>query len=68
MVRKLGHKVRLGDGPREVACTNAYLDDAEWTLLAALPGRTLRKRRHLVPWGSRTVAVDGAWTGAALAR
>ncbi len=30
VVRKLGHKVRLSDGPAEVACTNLYLDDAEW--------------------------------------
>jgi hypothetical protein len=27
--RKLGHKVRLDDIAREVACTNMYLDDAE---------------------------------------
>lgn len=27
--RKLGHQVRLTDGPDEVACTSMYLDDAE---------------------------------------
>lgn len=58
VVRKLGHKVRLGEGPREVACTNAYLDDAEWAVLCALPARTLHKKRHLVPWGDLVVAVD----------
>ncbi len=35
VVRKLGHKVRLGDGPGEVACTSIYLDDTEWDLLAS---------------------------------
>ena len=47
VVRKLGHKVRLGDGPAEVACTNLYLDDEEWRVLRALPARELRKRRHV---------------------
>lgn len=58
VVRKLGHKVRLGDSAAEVACTNLYLDDAEWAVLAALPARVLRKRRHLVQRGGLTVAVD----------
>ncbi|HEY6933502.1 MAG TPA: hypothetical protein VI452_08885 [Marmoricola sp.] len=58
VVRKLGHKVRLSEGPREVACTNAYLDADEWAVLSALPGRTLRKTRHLIAWGQRLVAVD----------
>lgn len=58
VVRKLGHKVRLGDGPAEVACTNFYLDDAEWSVLAALPARVLRKRRHLVHRDGLLVAVD----------
>jgi CYTH domain-containing protein len=58
VVRKLGHKVRLGDGPAEVACTNFYLDDGEWALLAALPARTLRKTRHLVHRDGLRVAVD----------
>jgi hypothetical protein len=48
VVRKLGQKVRLSDGPAEVACTNLYLDDAEWAVLAALPSRVLRKRRHMI--------------------
>lgn len=58
VVRKLGHKVRLKDGPAEIACTSLYLDDAEWALLAALPARTLRKTRHLVERDGFIVAVD----------
>jgi CYTH domain-containing protein len=58
VVRKLGHKVRLTEGPRAVACTNAYLDEEEWAVLSALPARTLRKTRHMIPWGKRLVAVD----------
>lgn len=58
VTRKLGQKVRLSDGPAEVACTNLYLDDAEWAALSALPGRTLRKRRHLVRREGLLVAVD----------
>lgn len=58
VVRKLGHKVRLSDGPAEVACTNLYLDDAEWSLLAELPARILRKTRHLVVRDGLRVAVD----------
>ena len=58
VVRKLSHKVRLGDGPQEVACTNLYLDDGEWELLAGLPARELRKRRHRLRVGAQVVAVD----------
>ncbi|KQP64905.1 hypothetical protein [Nocardioides sp. Leaf285] len=58
VVRKLGHKVRLSDGPAEVACTNLYLDDAEWAVLAALPSRVLRKRRHMVRRDGLLVVVD----------
>lgn len=58
VVRKLGHKVRLGEGPAAVACTSLYLDDAEWTVLSALPARLLRKRRHVVRRDGLTVAVD----------
>ncbi|WP_435741680.1 hypothetical protein [Nocardioides sp. SYSU DS0663] len=58
VVRKLGHKVRLTDGPREVACTNLYLDEVEWALLSSLPARILRKTRYLVPWGRSQVAID----------
>ena len=58
MVRKLGHKVRLGEGPAAVACTSLYLDDEEWAVLVALPARFLRKRRHLVHRDGLVVAVD----------
>lgn len=58
VVRKLGHKVRLGDGPAEVACTNLYLDEQEWAVLAGLPGRELRKTRHLYRRDGWVVAVD----------
>lgn len=58
VVRKLGHKVRLNEGPGEVACTNFYLDDEEWGLLAALPARTLRKKRYIVTVDEWVVAID----------
>ena len=58
VTRKLTHKVRLDAGPAEVACTNMYLDDAEWELLLALPARVLRKTRHLVHRDGLVVAVD----------
>ena len=58
IVRKLGHKVRLGEGPDEIACTNFYLDDVEWDVLAGLPGRRLTKKRHLVVRDGWVVAVD----------
>lgn len=58
VTRKLGHKVRLGAGPAEVACTNFYLDEEEWAVLAALPARTLHKTRHLVHRGGLLVAID----------
>ena len=58
VIRKLGHKVRLGEGPAKVACTNFYLDDAEWDLLVALPARGLRKKRHMIQRGGLVVAVD----------
>ncbi len=58
VVRKLTQKVRLSSGPAEVACTNLYLDPAEWELLAGLPGLTLAKTRHLVTRDGVTVAVD----------
>ncbi len=58
VTRKLCHKVRLAQGPAEIACTNLYLDDQEWALLSALPARELRKRRHLVHRDGLVVAVD----------
>jgi CYTH domain-containing protein len=58
VTHKLGHKVRLSDGPGEVACTSMYLDDDEWEVLSRLPARVLRKTRHLVHRDGLTVAVD----------
>jgi CYTH domain-containing protein len=66
-VRKLGHKVRAGDGPEVVAHTSLYLDDAEWALLSTLPGRTLRKRRHHVERDGLAVAVDELEDGTLIA-
>lgn len=67
VTRKLGHKVRLTDGPAEVACTNFYLDDYEWALLAALPARLLRKRRHIIRRDGLLVAVDELEDGTLIA-
>jgi len=58
VTRKLTHKVRLAAGPAEVACTTCYLDEQEWSVLTALPGRSLRKKRHLVRRDGWVVAVD----------
>jgi CYTH domain-containing protein len=58
VTRKFGHKVRLTEGPDEIACTNFYLNDDEWAVLAALPARTLRKERHMVTRDGWLVAID----------
>lgn len=58
VTRKLGHKVRLTEGPAEVACTNFYLNEEEWAVVAALPARTLRKKRHIVHRDGLLVAID----------
>jgi CYTH domain-containing protein len=67
VTRKLGHKVRLGEGPREIACTSLYLDDDEWDVLCRLPAKTLSKVRHLVTRGGVTVAIDELEDGTLLA-
>lgn len=67
VVRKLGQKVRLGEGPAEVACTTVYLDDAEWVLLVRLPAAVLRKRRHHVVRDGVELAVDELEDGTLLA-
>lgn len=67
VVRKLGHKVRLGDGPEAIACTSLYLDDVEWGLLAALPADILRKRRHVVERDGVRLVVDEHEDGALVA-
>ena len=58
IVRKLGQKVRLSEGPAAVACTNFYLNDEEWAALQALPARVLRKTRHMVRRDGLVVAID----------
>jgi CYTH domain-containing protein len=58
VTRKLGQKVRIGDGPQVVAHTSVYLDEAEWAVLAALPARTVSKRRHHVEREGLLLAVD----------
>ncbi len=55
---KLGHKVRLDEGPRAVACTSLYLDETEWARLAGLPGKALEKQRVRVSLAGVVVAVD----------
>jgi len=58
VVRKLGHKVRLDADAGEVACTNLYLDEAEWSLLAGLPAEVLHKQRWRLVRDGQRVAVD----------
>lgn len=58
VIRKFGHKVRLGEGPAEVACTNFYLNEQEWTVLSALPAQVLRKKRHMLHRDGLIVAID----------
>lgn len=58
LIRKLSHKVRLSQGPAEVACTNFYLNNQEWAVLIALPARQLRKTRHMIDRDGLMVAVD----------
>lgn len=67
VTRKLSHKVRISDGPQEVACTNFYLDDDEWATLSDLPARTLHKTRHMVHRDGLVVAVDEFEDGTLLA-
>lgn len=67
VTRKLGHKVRLSEGPHEIACTSLYLDDDEWDVLCQLPAMTLSKVRHLVTRDGVTVAIDELNDGTLLA-
>lgn len=47
-----------GDGPLSEPVVNIYLSKAEHTLLAALPGHTIVKRRYHVTWDRHRHAVD----------
>ena len=67
VVRKLGQKRRLDEGPAAVACTTTYLDEQEWDLLRRLPSRDLRKTRHIVERDGLRVAVDELADGSLLA-
>lgn len=67
VTRKLAHKVRLGSGPEEIACTSLHLDDAEWDLLRRLPARTVHKLRHIIERDGLRLAVDEFEDGALLA-
>jgi CYTH domain-containing protein len=67
VVRKLGQKIRLGDGVSAVACTSMYLDDDEWSLLSALPARVVTKRRHHVERDGVHIVVDELEDGTLLA-
>jgi CYTH domain-containing protein len=67
VVRKLGHKVRLSLGAREIASTSLYLDAAEWDMLSGLPARRLRKLRHHIVRDGYAFAVDELPDGTLLA-
>ena len=70
VVRKLGHKVRLGQGPDEIACTSVYLDESEWAVLSVLEAHVLHKERLRFAVDGTVVAVDvfaGACAGLVLA-
>jgi len=67
VTRKLTQKIRLTNDPSEIACTNMYLDDAEWRLLQAMPARVVAKTRHVVTRDGVTVAVDEWEDGTLLA-
>lgn len=67
VTRKLGHKVRLEDGPRVIACTSLYLDEQEWNALAQLPARQLTKTRQIIERDGWRFAVDEFPDGTLLA-
>ena len=67
LTRKLGHKVRLGQGASAIACTSMYLDDEEWNVLLTLPHRTLHKTRHIIEKDGAVVAIDALDDGTLLA-
>lgn len=56
---KFGHKFAAPDQqPYETMMTNFYLDDAEYALLAQLPGRRLVKKRFKYAWHGRIFGID----------
>ncbi len=56
--RKLGQKVRLGEGPEAVAHTTMDLDERDWTRLSRLPGNELTKTRRIIDLDGTRVAID----------
>ncbi len=57
--RKLGHKRRLTeDDPTAVMHTSLYLNEAEFEVLVALPGRRLVKTRWSLTLGDHAFCVD----------
>jgi CYTH domain-containing protein len=46
------------DNPASGPVVNIYLSATEHAVLARLPGRALRKRRHPIRWQGRTYSVD----------
>lgn len=67
VVHKLTQKIRLSNGPHEIACTNVYVNDVEWALLRELPARSLRKTRHIIEQDGYRIAVDAFQDGSLLA-
>jgi CYTH domain-containing protein len=67
VVRKLGQKIRLGDGSSAIACTSMYLDDGEWSLLCSLPAQVVTKRRHHLERDGVQVVIDELEDGTLLA-
>lgn len=67
VTRKLGQKMRLTDGPGEIACTSMYLTDDEWDLLSGLPATVLAKTRFIVERDGVVVAIDQIEDGTLLA-
>jgi hypothetical protein len=70
--RKLNQKLPAPDGaPHARVITSVYLDEADFALLARLPGGApLAKRRHRLAWEGRGLGVDvflGPLTGLVLA-
>ena len=56
---KFGHKFVAPDQPaQQTMMTNFYLDEAEFALLAKLPGRLLVKKRFKYAWHGRIFSID----------
>ena len=59
LAMKLGHKFVAPDQQaHETMMTNFYLNDAEFAVLAQLPGRRLVKKRFQYAWHGRIFSID----------